>query len=552
MKISFKIMILAAFLLLILALDGLVSHQLLSRMGGELQGVVDQDVVLMQNATTITRHQLQKAIIFERVRRIAEELAYQQTTPARKEHLLFHTKLAQGGFDDLAKDGALSIVSGKLLVSESLKSVRDKKSREDIKKLEDVLKEIEKAHIHYDALVGEVFNAITSGNYELSMDDLNQIHRDEKKLSTELQNLLDAVQLFTQESLKKARAYERTAEKILGTTLILSLLAAMGLAFSIIRSITVPLQALGSASARIGAGDLDVRLEDKSRDEFGKVSRAFNDMSRQLKESKQKLEAQSETLRKNLELTGQQKKDLEKVNHELDRFVHTVSHDIRSPLMGIAWYADYLKKQYYEQFDQKGRNSLDGVCRGVDRANALISDLLALTRITRIRNPYQVVRVASMVDEVVANLEYRIKQNRVDLKIQSDLPTVVCDGIKIKEVFLNLLTNAIKFSSGTADVQPVVEIAYVEKADTHEFIVRDNGIGIAPEHHEDIFDMFKRVDNSGKYEGTGAGLSIVKNIVEDHGGAIWVESGLGHGAAFHFSIPKGLQVQRPVDGDTLS
>ncbi len=552
MKISVKIIMLAVFLLIILGIDGLVSQRLLRSMGSELQGVVDKDLVLMQTATTITRHQLQKAIIFERVRRISEELAYQQITSARKEHLLFHTRLAKSNFDDLAKEGAMSIVNGKLLVGDNLKYARDEKTKAEIKKLEDVLKEIEKAHIHYDALVGDVFTAILSGNYELSMEDVNQIHRDEKKLSTELQNLIDAVQMFTQKSLRKARAYESTAEKILGTTLLLSLLAALGLAFSIIHSITVPLKALGAASGRIGAGDFDVKLDDKGRDEFGKVSRAFNSMSKQLKESQQKLEAQSETLRNNLELTAKQKKDLEKVNQELDRFVHTVSHDIRSPLMGIAWYADYLKKQYHDKLDQKGRDSLDGVCRGVDRANALISDLLALTRITRIRNPYQFVRVSGILEEVVGNLEYKIKQNGVDLKVQSDLPTIVCDGIKIKEVFLNLINNAIKFSSGTPGIQPVVEIGYLDEPNLHEFFVKDNGIGIAPEHHDDIFDMFKRLDNSGKYEGTGAGLSIVKSIIDDHGGKIWVESSLGKGSAFHFTIPKGLEVNRDIEGERLS
>lgn len=552
MKISVKIVILASFLLIILGVDGWVSLRILKSMGTELQGVVNNDVVLMQSATAITRHQLQKAIVFERVRRIAEELAYQETTPARKEHLIFHTKLAKGNFDDLAKEGALGIVSGKLLVDENLKLIKDAKAKEEIRKVADVLKEIEKAHIHYDALVGDIFAAMTASKYELSMDDLNQIHRDEKKLSTELQSLIDTVLKFTQKSLQKSKTYEQTAEQILWVTLIVSLLAAAVLVFSIIHSITVPLKALADASGRIGAGELDVKLDERRHDEFGKVSRAFNAMSRQLKESKQKLEAQSETLRNNLELTDHQKKDLEKVNRELDRFVHTVSHDIRSPLMGIAWYADYLKKQYYSQLDKKGQDSLDGVCRGVDRANALINDLLALTRITRIRNPYQFIQVAALIDDVMANLEYKIKQNRVDLRIQSNLPTIICDGIKIKEAFLNLLTNAIKFSSGTEDVQPVVEIGYIDKVDAHEFFVKDNGIGIEPKHHDDIFGMFQRVETSSKYEGTGAGLSIVKSIIDDHGGKIWVVSALGKGAAFHFTIPKGLEVHRPVTEDELS
>jgi signal transduction histidine kinase len=147
-----------------------------------------------------------------------------------------------------------------------------------------------------------------------------------------------------------------------------------------------------------------------------------------------------------------------------------------------------------------------------------------------------------MIDDVLANLDYKIKQNQVDFKVQADLPVIICDPIKLKEVFLNLSTNAIKFSSGRAAVQPVVSIQMIETADAYEFIVKDNGIGIAPEHHQEIFEIFKRLETAEKFEGTGAGLSIVKSVVDDHGGKIWVVSDLGQGSEFHFTIPKELKV----------
>ncbi|MBF0619745.1 MAG: HAMP domain-containing protein [Candidatus Omnitrophica bacterium] len=540
MRISGKIALLVAFFLGVLAVDGYVGSRLIARMNTELHGVVNNDVVLMQTATQITRYQLQKAIVFERARRIAEELAYQSVTPARKEHLLFHTKLAKTNFEELSKEGALNIVDGKLLVDTGIRQARDPKAAIRLQRVAAVFKEIEKAHIHYDAVIGEMFNAVLAGKYELSPDDLGQIHRDEKKLTTELQNLVGEVQTFTKGTLANARAYEATAEIILWFTLIASLLASFILALWIMHSISEPLKALVGAAQQIGDGRLEVSLAENSRDEFGELSRAFNQMSRQLVEAKRTLEEQSATLKRNLDLTEQQKKDLEKVNRELDRFVQTVSHDIRSPLMGIVWYADYLKNNYYDTLDKKGQDSLDGACRSVERANALIQDLLTLTRISRVRNPYQHVQIGALVEEVTANLEYKIKQNRVDLRVQPNLPTVICDGIKIKEVFLNLLTNAIKFSS-KQEVQPKIDIRYVENTDTHEFIVRDNGIGIDPAHHEEIFAIFKRLDVSEKYEGTGAGLSIVKSVIDDHGGKVWVVSGLGMGSEFHFTIPKGLE-----------
>lgn len=543
MKISSKIFLLVSVFLGITAFNGLLSHQLLKRMGGELKGVVDKDVTLMQTATAITRLQLQKAVIFERIRRISEELAYQETNTARKEHLFFQTKLAQTNFNEFAKEGALNIVNAKILIDESLKEPLEPDVKVEFKKLAETLREIEKAHIHYDALAGDLFTIILNKKYEFSPDDLGQIHRNERKLTTELQNLVEAVQKFTKASLLKANNYERTAERTLWAILIISLLISLLLAVSIIQAIARPLKDLVKAAQRVGEGYLDIHLQDNRRDEFGELSRTFNQMALQLADTKKKLEAQQKILQENLDITEKQKWDLQKVNHELDQFVHTVSHDIRSPLMGISWYADFLKKQYYQELGDKGRDSVDGVIRGVDRANALIRDLLTLTRLSRVNNPYELVSISLLLNDVATTLEYRIKETHTDLQIQANVPEIICDGIKLKEVFLNLITNAIKFSSKNTENHPKVIVGYIDAIDAHEFFVKDNGIGIDPKHHQEIFDIFKRLDTAEHYEGTGAGLSIVKNIVEDHGGRVWVFSEMGDGAEFRFSIPKNLRTK---------
>ncbi len=542
MKISLKVIVIVTVFIIVLAIDGWLSHQLLSRMGGELRGVVNRDVVLMQSATAITRDQLQKGVVFERVRRIAEELVYQNTTPARKVHLQLYLKFAKTKLDELAKSGAMSIVKAKILVAESEKTIKTSQNEKELAKISAVLKKIEKAHIHYDALLGDTFRMFGDEMYEISPEDLAQVHRDEAELTTDLQKLINEVEHFTQLSLANASKYEKTAEIIIWVVSFFSLLLGLFLALWIIKAINAPLRKLVDAAHQIGSGGLDVNLNLSSRDEIGEVSRAFNTMVLQLNESKARLEEQRQELQKNLEITEQQKKDLEKVNRELDRFVQTVSHDIRSPLMGVVWYADFLKVHYGEQLDKKGRESLEGVCRSVDRANALIKDLLELTRLSRVRNPYAFIDPAMLLDEVMGNLDYKIKENKVDVHIQKGLPIILCDGIKIKEVFLNLMTNAIKFSSG-GDRPPRVDVSYKDTVDSHEFIVKDNGIGIAPKDHHEIFAVFKRLDTTGKYEGTGAGLSIVKSIIDDHGGKIWVVSDTGQGSEFHFSIPKALEVQ---------
>jgi two-component system CheB/CheR fusion protein len=109
------------------------------------------------------------------------------------------------------------------------------------------------------------------------------------------------------------------------------------------------------------------------------------------------------------------------------------------------------------------------------------------------------------------------------------------------EVFLNLINNAIKFSSKNNKQNPRVQIGYEDKGKFHRFYVKDNGIGIDPKHHQQIFGIFKRIHTDEEYEGSGAGLSIVKRVIDDHDGKIWVESGLGRGATFYFTIPKGLR-----------
>ena len=381
-----------------------------------------------------------------------------------------------------------------------------------------------------------------AGVYEISTEAVDQIHTDESKLTRELKKLLDDVQTFTQASVANARRYETTTERVLWLMFIVSLLAGLALSVSIIRGINEPLRHLLKATHEIGGGNLAVKLNESSRDELGELSREFNRMSGQLSEARARLEEQSQVLQENLDLTARQKRDLEKVNHELDRFVHTVSHDIRSPLMGIAWYVEFLKSHHYDKIDKKGQDSIDGVCRGVERANALINDLLALTRISRINNPYQKIPVRQLVDEVAATLDYKIRQNNVTLRLPQEMPDIVCDAIKLKEVFLNLMTNAIKFSSGRPGVQPEISIEAGESEAAYEFIVRDNGIGIPAGSLDEVFDIFKRLDTSGKYEGTGVGLSLVKSIVDDHGGKVWVVSEEGRGSAFHVIIPKGLNV----------
>ncbi len=232
--------------------------------------------------------------------------------------------------------------------------------------------------------------------------------------------------------------------------------------------------------------------------------------------------------------------ELEKVNLELDSFVYTASHDLRSPLRAVSSFAGFLEEDYKDQLDATGRDHLLEIRKGVERMTRLIDDLLTLSRISRVQNPHENVEMNQLVEQAKDRVGFNFKEKAAEIHIQSKLPIVYCDRIKIKEVFVNLLDNAVKFSSKNNHV-PKIEVGYQETKDEHEFYVADNGIGIEPRFHAEIFGLFKRLHTQEEYDGTGAGLNIVKRIIEDHKGRVWVESELGKTAKFIFTIPKHLK-----------
>jgi two-component system, chemotaxis family, CheB/CheR fusion protein len=153
------------------------------------------------------------------------------------------------------------------------------------------------------------------------------------------------------------------------------------------------------------------------------------------------------------------------------------------------------------------------------------------------------VDVAEVLVEVAGRLSYDIESTKTRLVVQENMPTIFCDKIYLAEIFMNLINNAVKFSSKDTKKTPKVEVGYEETPTHHKFFVKDNGIGIAPKFHEDIFDIFRRLHTQQDYEGTGAGLNIVHRIAVNHEGRCWVESDEGKGAAFFFTIAKDLPRQ---------
>lgn len=228
---------------------------------------------------------------------------------------------------------------------------------------------------------------------------------------------------------------------------------------------------------------------------------------------------------------------LQKVNAELDSFVYTASHDLRAPLRGITSFAQILQEDHGEVLDDDGKDCLNEIRKGVARMDALISDLLALSRASRIKNPFEKTKLSRLIQEAVDRFDYDIRKTGAVIKSDQDMPEIVCDRIKMTEVFANLLGNALKFSSGLPDRKPEISFKAEKINEEIEISVSDNGIGIDPKYYKKIFEIFTRLHDEDAYEGTGAGLSIVKRIVEEHQGTVTVKPNHPAGTVFVVRIP---------------
>jgi PAS domain S-box-containing protein len=231
-------------------------------------------------------------------------------------------------------------------------------------------------------------------------------------------------------------------------------------------------------------------------------------------------------------------KKIEQINKELDDFTYIVSHDLKEPLRSIDAFSKFLDDDYRDKIDEEGRGYIHRIRANSLRMQNLIEDLLEISRIEKKRSPYEESRASDIIEDARLHLEFSLKEKNVQLIIQDNLPKFFCDRLRMVEVFANLFSNAIKFNDKP---QPTIEVSYAEKEDAHEFCVKDNGPGIEEQYFNKIFEIFQRLGNREAHEGTGAGLTIIKKIIEMHKGKIWVDSKVGEYTAFYFTIPKRKQ-----------
>lgn len=228
--------------------------------------------------------------------------------------------------------------------------------------------------------------------------------------------------------------------------------------------------------------------------------------------------------------------DLELSHAELDSFAHMAAHDLKEPLRGIHNYGQMLQKDFTSQLNPEGASRLASIIRLTKRMDELLDSLLAYSTMGRV-----IAQTDVDLNEVVAaaldSLDHRIQERSVAVIIPARLPTVMGDRVRLVEVYTNLIFNAIKYNDKPTQK---IEIGYKNAGKWAELYVSDTGIGIRPEDQEKVFLMFLRLHGRDAFGGgTGAGLCIVKKIVERHGGLIWVDSVFGEGATFFFTLPLG-------------
>ncbi len=232
--------------------------------------------------------------------------------------------------------------------------------------------------------------------------------------------------------------------------------------------------------------------------------------------------------------------ELEARNAELERFIYTVSHDLKSPLITIRGFLGFVEQAAIAGNIERVQADMVRISDATDKMQQLLGELLELSRIGRLVNPPEEVSLGELAREAVEMVRGRLEERGVEVEIAPDLlrtadgPTVYGDRPRLLEVLQNLVDNAVKFTGDQP--HPRVEIGVRRDGEETVFYVRDNGIGIEPRYHEKVFELFDKLEQ--QTEGTGVGLAIVKRIVEVHGGRVWVESeGTGQGSTFCFTLP---------------
>jgi signal transduction histidine kinase len=282
--------------------------------------------------------------------------------------------------------------------------------------------------------------------------------------------------------------------------------------------ITRNIRKLDNTVKAIASGVENVRVEVTSNDEVGKLGIAFNNMLQRLDKSRNELIKYSEQLKKQ--------------NEELNQFSYVVSHDLKAPLRAIFKLSEWIEEDLGTFIPEETKKNMKILRGRVFRLEALINGLLQYSKIGRVNFPIEKSDVHSILRETIELLN---PPAHIKIHIQKNMPVFNTKKLLLQQVFLNLISNAIKYND---KAEGVVEVSVKEAGNFYQFAVKDNGLGIEKAYHEKIFEIFQTLHARDNVEATGVGLSIIKKSVEDMGGQIQLNSEEKKGSEFIFTWPK--------------
>jgi signal transduction histidine kinase len=346
--------------------------------------------------------------------------------------------------------------------------------------------------------------------------------------------------------------------QIMAAVIFLSSLAVFSVSSRLQKVISGPILSLAEVAKTVSEEkDYSARAIKRSSDEVGSLIDAFNEMLEQIQhrdfelvDAKGKLEVRvekrtAELTTANEQLTrevAERKKaeqrqaqlleQLEKINKELNDFAYVISHDLKAPLRGIKTLTEWITTDYADKLDENGKEQMNLLERRVDRMHNLIDGVLQYSRVGRVKEDMVQINLNELIPEVIDSLA---PPENISITIETKLPTIKYEQTRIMQVFQNLLSNAIKYMDKP---QGQIKIGCIEENGFWKFSVADNGPGIEEKYFEKIFQMFQTLAPRDESESTGVGLTVVKKIIEMYKGSVWVESEVGNGSTFFFTLPK--------------
>jgi len=276
---------------------------------------------------------------------------------------------------------------------------------------------------------------------------------------------------------------------------------------------------LGVMDSQVNTGDFSLRVPVEPFTEVGQIAALYNRVM-------ERLQRTAFELRRNVS-------NLERSNQDLQHFAYAASHDLQEPLRAVAGYCQLLQLSVKDELNAEAQEFVHNAIEGTKRMQTLIRDLLAYSRISTSEDSFNSVDCNQLLRDVLSNLDASINDAQVVVNCM-EMPTISADVRQLRQLFLNLIGNAIKYRG---DRPPEIHITAERKQREWLFAVIDNGIGVDQRYQERVFAIFQRLHTQDEYPGTGIGLAICKRVVERHAGRIWVESEMGQGSSFYFTIP---------------